>query len=158
MPGAFNLRIFGDTEAEVNGYVHRLGAFLQNAGDEQYPLQFEYYPYSATGCIPLWGQGVYRYTIKEAILTTISPWLLRDGFAIVSVACRIGPMVDGQRQRVALASGGIYEDTIKTPNGESRGVQVCTAGTNIFTNPIFSHDTWNTGWTASADLISHWNY
>lgn len=152
---SFNVRVQGDTEAEVLGYINRLSSFCGNASDMQYHLELEYYPYSATGCIPLWGQGAYRYWIKEATCTTISPWLLRDKFAVVSVSARIGPVVEGQRQRVALASGGIYEDTVKTPDGLSRGVQVCTAGTNLATNPIFSNGTaWNSGWTATADLIA----
>jgi hypothetical protein len=151
---SFSLRVLADTEAEANGYISRFVAFLENIRDTNYPLQFEYYPYNATGCIPLWGQGAYRYTIKDATCAISSPWLMRDKFAIVTVSARIGPMVEGQRQRVALASGGIYEDTVKTPNGESRGVQVCTAGTNLCTNPIFSHATWNTGWSTSGDLLA----
>jgi hypothetical protein len=148
------IRVLGDTEAEVLGYISRLASFLENARDTSSNLYFEYYPYSATGCIPLWGQGVYRYQIKDASCIVVSEWAVRDEYALVQMNMRIAPIAEGQRQRVALASGGIYEDTVKTPDGTSRGVQVCTAGTNLCTNPIFSHATWNTGWTASADLIA----
>ena len=147
------VRILGDTEAEVNLYKQQLTTFLELSRNKSYKLYFEYYPYAAIGAKPLWGQGVYNFHIKDAICTTTSPWLVRDGLAIVSMVLRIGPVIEGQRQRLASAKGMVTEDIVKLPNGMSRGLIVGSDITNLCLNPIFNNGTaWNSGWSSVGVL------
>lgn len=155
---SFTISCRGATDNEVNRAVGDLTNFLSHAGDEATPLYFAFRGNSNIAAEPTWGQfGVnYRYEIVHAETPEITPTynrgiVIKDWYDVV-FNVMIKPFALGKRQRLSNAAGGILQDTIATTNGRARGTSIPEATTNIFTNPIFGHGTFNNGWTDGADI------
>ena len=147
---SFNVRISGANEEEVNGYINKLSTFIELARNSNSKLYFEYYPHNAFGYIPLYGQGVYRYYIKDGYCNVSSPWMTRDVHTVVTVNLTIAPQAEGSRQRLANAKGMVLSG--ERINGID-SVAIGYAGTNLVTNPVFSNTTaWDTGWLAGGSI------
>lgn len=160
----FTVHVYGDTEAEVTHHRQVLSAFLRQAGaSKNTPLFFEWRGNSDIEAEPLWGQygSNFRYEIVHAGVPVIDTLYglggLRGKRVTLSVNLEIKPFCQGNRQRLASATGGILLDTLGLPKGKNRGVIVPDATTNKMTNPIFSHATFNNDWTADASLIASEN-
>lgn len=149
---SFDVRVAGSNEEEVNGYINKLATFLEQSRNSNSKLYLEYYPHNAIGNVPLWGQGVYRYHIKDSYCFIASPWMQRDAFAIVTANVTIAPQAEGSRQRLANAKGMVvYGMQID----ELQGISVGYGGTNLVINPVFSNPTdWFTGWGTTSLNVS----
>lgn len=158
---SFSIDVQGDTEAEVRRGISDLRAMLGRAGDDAEPLYLSYKPNSDTP-EPTWGQdGTIRYVVLHASLA-IGPSYgnarLRERYvAKNAVTLTIQPYAVGLPQVAATARGSVHQDNLAVGDGRDRGVIVCLPSTNACTNPIFGHPTWNTGWTAGANLTASKN-
>lgn len=157
---AFGLHIRNcASDAEVSRAARDLQLFLLLAGDEAEPLYLEFAPSSDTP-EPLWGS--YGTRLRYEIVSGSAA--LSDRYAVGTLRARalpectvtltVKPAALGQPQRLATATGGVTEDCLGAPDGISRGLMLGQAVTNVHTNPVFGSSTWNTGWTAAANLFS----
>ena len=159
------LHVQGTSVAHVRNSIDRLNDFLKLAGKTDDPTWFDWRPDNYVSTEPVWGQfGAYR-SIEvlwgEAKYGDQYGWW--DHSKIVP-DCKMNLVanasIEGKRQLLAEAKGGIVEDWIGTVDGRSRGVQIpegdATNG-NRMTNPIFGHATWNTGWTAAGNITASKN-
>jgi len=69
-----------------------------------------------------------------------------------TVMMTINP-VEGQKQTLFDITGGIFEDTVFSPDGISRGLCIPEATINIIDNPIFGNATYDTEWAHGAGII-----
>lgn len=160
---SFSLHILGDTIKEVRRAAHDLSAFLAWAGDDSYPVYFEFNESDAVPT-PIWGQdGTLRYEIVHGRLDFAG-----DGRYSVSasgaqgvpfnvVTLTIKPYALGLPQTAAQAMGGVFHDIAGAASGIDRGVAVPYNSGNAFTNPIFANPTWSAGWTEGANLDAYLN-
>ena len=74
-----------------------------------------------------------------------------------TVTLEVKPLALGNRQKLANASGGVFEDNFGMTDGTPRGLAMFRATTNKMTNPVFGASTYSTGWTAGANLIASKN-
>jgi hypothetical protein len=157
---SFSVQCLGGSEREVSRAFQDLASFMMYAGiDKANPLYFEYKPNSDINIKPSWGQdGWLRYEVRHAAPPQIGEryssgeFRARNVTALLSI--EVAPYAEGLQQRLCSASGGIIEDTIGTADGISRGLIVPEATCNLFTNPVFGHATWNTGWSAGASILA----
>lgn len=158
---SWSIDVYGDTEAEVRRGLSDLSAFLAWAGDDADPVYLSYKPNSDTP-EPVWGQdGTLRYEIIEGnvdIGNSYGVQRLREKYVSTNpVSLSIQPYAVGLPQTCAQAKGSIIHDTPGTTDGRDKGVIVCNPQINYFTNPVFGHATWNSGWTAGANLTASEN-
>ncbi len=161
----FSVVIQGASIAETHSAGQNLINFLKLCRDKSEKLYLEYAPSDAVNYRPLWGQAVYRYHVKAIISANL--WeayfagpTARGETLVLPLVVRIGPHAEGLKQRLATATGGVFEDVIGMAIGQSRGLYIPEAtptGGNQFTNPVFGNSTWNNGWTAQANLIASQN-
>lgn len=156
--------VMGESEAEVQEGRRILATFIGSAGqDPDEPVYFEWRGDDSVPFEPVWGQyGIdLRYEITHA--DPPKSWKYR-GVAdtrkekdLVQVPCMFKPYIAGKRQKLATASGGLVQDKFGKLDGISRGLQIPGAATNYFTNPVFMHATYDTGWTVATNLIGEEN-
>lgn len=158
----FTVRVRGASEAECEAAGMILGNFLALATRNN-PVYLDYRGNSDIATEPLWGQygASHRFEITHADPPAV--WenyllgSLRERAIVYGVTVTIKPFQAGKRQRLMSASGSIAEDTIGAGTGRSRGVTVGKLTTNKMTNPVFGNSTWNTGWTAAANITASRN-
>jgi hypothetical protein len=130
------------TETQAVSLVRRLENFIYS--DSGNPLYF-CAKFNALPQ-PLWGQfgGVARYEIvtAEVSIGALYETIGLGGSPVfwLPIPATIKPHPLGQPQRLATATGGIYED----PDGA--GLVIIPAATNLITNPSFETNV-TTGWT-----------
>lgn len=146
----FRVKINATTKAQAQGLARGLASFLEIA------KTFVYKPDAFPE--PLWGQlgASMRYEIVTASASVGDLYAQQIGRLPVfwlNVTMEVKPNAKGIKQQLASAMGGIYEDTLGSTDGVSLGLRIPEATTNKMTNPVFSHSTWNTGWTFQANLL-----
>lgn len=152
------VHIRGQSEREVSAGAGVVRAFLDQAGDESEPVYLVYWPNSDTP-EPLWGQGRLYYEVLSS-QTALDPIFgqrgLREKESRLSVTLLVKPFALGRKQRLVSAKGAAREDTVGS--NFSRGLVIQDGAlTNIFTNPVFGHATYDNGWTTAAALVSEKN-
>lgn len=157
----FSVRIVGSSEADIQAAARSLKAMLALAGDETEPLYLAYKANSDTP-EPLWGQfgALLRYEVLNATVEFGDDYARgtrRARALVATITLTIQPYALGKQQRLCTATGGIVEDTIGSADGLSRGVIVPGTTTNLFTNPVFGHATWNNGWSSGAGMTAAQN-
>jgi hypothetical protein len=159
----FGLHIRGCASiGEVRAAASDLAYMLSLAGDPDAPLYLYYKPNSAVSADPLWGQDALYYEIAHADPPDLPPggfYQMTRGKAYpnVRVTCDIKPFARGKTQAAGSATGGVFEDTLGTVDGQSRGVVVPRNTTNKMTNPVFGSATWDTGWTGDTSFTDEQN-
>jgi hypothetical protein len=150
---SFSVLVKAASAAAVTAGVRRLQTFL--ADDEG--LWFEYSPFDLPA--PCWGQlgAPLRYEVVHAQAPTLSDEYgrrtLREQIARVSIHLTVKPLALGARQQLAQAAGAVWEETVGMDENQVRGLRIASGGSNKMTNPVFAHDTYNTGWAAGTDLV-----
>jgi hypothetical protein len=134
--------------------LRNLDYVLKLGGNNSAPLFLAWLDNSIVGFEVLWGQhgGYLRYPIKNGLIVNLAEYLVATNLATdldIEVNLTITEPL-GMRQRIASATGGIIT---YQKDGRANGVGVGEARTNIHTNPILGHLTYNNGWTAEASLI-----
>jgi hypothetical protein len=157
---ALSVRSTGTSNAQCESQLAALSAFLERAGDVNEPTYLEWRSSDNYDYQPLYGQaGAFR---KVEIIGSES-YEFWEQYAAGNARTRViyaYPVLTvsgytlGQEQRLASAYGGVLEDVIGAPDGRSRGLLVPVSLTNYFTNPIFGHSTWGTGWAAAAGVTA----
>lgn len=143
------------TETEGRIAARKIINFLRRAGDDNNPLFLAFHPNSDVGFEPLWGQmgGYIYYPIIHGAASLGELYggsdLRGKGF-FLPVDLLLHPYALGLRQRVASATGGIITCQ---KEGRTNGVILEKAITNVHTNPILGHATYDNNWTAEASLI-----
>ena len=155
---SFGVRVLGTSRSQMETSVRKLQAFLAGATGEV--TYFEYR--DNTLPVPLYGQfgASLRYEIVTAETYYNNEYqsdMQRASGLTVGISLVVRPFAVGSRQRVATASGGVTEDILGMADGSSRGLMVMEATTNKMTNPVFGSTTWNTGWTAAANIVASQN-
>jgi len=158
---AFRVNMRGGSSSEIRMWAARVQALLAEAGDQSEPLYLLFKPDSDTS-EPLWGQhGAYiRYQVEYGAANFAEGYLVGARLATdvdLNIVLVLRPQASGQAQRAGSALGRLLEDTFGTPDGLSRGLVIAPSLTNLCTNPVFGHATWNTGWTADASLTASQN-
>jgi hypothetical protein len=159
----FNVEITNcASEAEVRQAANSLRNFLVGAGDKNNPTYLYYASSSNVTLDPLWGQRALYYEIvngKANLGALYGTQALEFGRGLFDcpVTLTIKPWALGQPQRLATATGGILPDQWGTPDGVEKGVIIPEATTNKASNPVFGNATWNTTWTAGANIIASQN-
>lgn len=157
----FTVHVDADSETEAKRILETLQLFLDRAGNPKQPLYFAYrdwgssYPFE-----PTWGQfgklDRFKVLAGQVDFSQMYELVYEDAQLIACpVTLTIDPYSYGLRQRLATAAGGVFEHVAGYMDGRSRGVRVAnvlTGDENKMTNPIFGHSTWNTGWTAGANV------
>ena len=151
---SFSVRVEGGSLQETHQAVRQIQSFINLADDTRNKVYVEYYPSDAVPYKPTWGQQGYYYQVKAGTVTSWDEYAAWSADHVLKCAVNltIAPYAEGIRQQLSEATGGILEDTLGAADGFSRGLAICEATTNIFTNPVFSHATYNNGWTTDADL------
>ena len=152
------IHIRGQSEREISAGAGVVRAFLDQAGDESEPVYLVYWPNSDTP-EPLWGQGRLYYEVLSSQMT-LDPIFgqrgLREKATRLSVTLLVKPFALGRKQRLVSAKGALREDV--EGKNFSRGLLIQDGAlTNIFTNPVFGHTTYDNGWTTAAALVSEKN-
>ena len=161
-PGStsFSIKITGGSSAKVRRAGDDINLFLVDCGDPAQPTYFEWSPDSNVSAAPVWGQSRRRVELLGGSTEYWDAYFeasVRDTTAFIRLSLDVGSVIEGTRQLAATATGGVCEDWIGTVDGQSRGVMVPEASMNKMTNPMFGHGTWNTGWTAGADITASKN-
>lgn len=154
------IKVEGSSDKEVRIRAGVLANFLQR-GTEQNPVIFELRTSSDIEFLPSWGQdgSAFRFEIIHASVPTISqPEYMQNGnrgfVVFVDTDLLIKPYATGLQQQLALAAGGIIENTIGTVDGSSRGTTIPQATTNKIPNPIFGNATPLLGWVSFGAIIT----
>ena len=154
----FSVRIMATSITGTHSAARAIGSFLKAQSTE--PLYLEYRENTDIP-VPLWGQlgAPLRYEIvtgdasapdEKYTATTGRGWF-------TTVTLEVKPLALGNRQKLANASGGVFEDNFGMTDGTPRGLAMFRATTNKMTNPVFGASTYSTGWTAGANLIASKN-
>lgn len=155
IPLSFSVIIQGANEGQSVNAASRLTHFLNSVRRRSYePAYFDFKPYDIK--TPLWGQfGGWRSCEIVSVNAKFTGEYgeYQHDVMVVQVDLTVKPFARGQAQRAASARGAVFEDTLGSANGVSKGLRVMPAVTNKMTNPIFGHSTWNTGWTDAANII-----
>lgn len=158
----FSILVEGKSEAEVRLAIRALDDFISHT-TEVPRLMFAVGGDSYLGFEPLWGQfgGLSRYQVSDARVGPVPMFTipdLRSFKLMVPVSLQISPYAQGLVQQVAVAGGGVLQDTIGRPDGGSAGLIIEEATTNLLTNPIFGNKTtWDLGWTSGSDISAFQN-
>lgn len=146
------VKITATSETHAKLLVRKLIGFLNKSSSETLYLEIKFNSLVE----PMWGQfgAPIRYEVESA---DVRAGDLYETVGISSapvfwlpVLLNVKPFGLGKSQKLCTAVGGIYQDYIGVGDGRSRGTTVGLVATNMFTNPAFSHATWNNGWTASG--------
>lgn len=154
----FKVQVLGTSSMQINASVQALVNLVAQWDDDAEPLYLEYKGHTLPE--PLWGQfgALRRYQVVWGAVEGIGNYYTigntRDKFTEVILSLRVKPLALGIQQRLATASGGVLEDVLGMADGVSRGLKVFEATTNKMTNPVFGSATWDTGWSANANVIS----
>ena len=155
---SFNLRIKSTSLSVAQTHSRALEAFAYAQSSD--PLILEYRTNAAIP-VPLWGQfgAPLRYEVVTCLIGKPDElYGPSSGVTFfVPVDLELKPAAGGLQQRAANASGGIYEDTLGTVDGSSRGLAIFEATTNKMTNPVLGNATFGNGWTTDAGLIASQN-
>ena len=154
---AWSVRVLGTSKAQTHMAAQRLSAWLQQALEDTSSKVYFEYRQNADIPEPVWGQhgAAYRWEVKAAIVDMDGNYYTAEipvNAIILPISLLVAPYALGMKQLLAQAKGAIIEDKVGTPGGNSRGTTISVAPTNKMTNPVFEHATWDTGWTAGADL------
>jgi hypothetical protein len=158
---SFPVLISGSSSGQLSGARDRLRYFI-NSGTEAEPVYLCWKNDSDVPVDPLWGQwgATRRCKVLHANIYpseySYSSGDTRSKLMELDVQATVNP-VEGLRQRVGNATGGILENNMFSPDGVSRGLMIPEATTNKCTNPVFGHATPANGWTTGSDLISATN-
>lgn len=149
-----HVKASGATEATRR--VNALNAFIvQCLNNPTEKLYFEHKPFDDYDFDPVWGQtgGVKRYQVKAAQLHVGSDYhaIFQQDHHLpnCTLEMTIAPVAEGLPQVLATATGSVVEFRAGVDDPAVRGLLVMPAITNKFTNPVFGHSTYNTGWTAT---------
>lgn len=160
----FSVRSMGSSNAICERQLDSLGYFLQQAGDVDEPLYFEFRPDSTFGFEPLWGQHGANRRVEIVAVDSRGLWdiyglgQIRERVIYADIGLQIKPFAYGKQQRLASAVGGVFEDTIGVIDGRSRGLVIPLATTNKVTNPVFGNPAdWDHDWTTGASIASYQN-
>lgn len=164
-PLSIPVHVEGSTVGHIRANVDRVNSFLRLAGKIDDPTYFDWRPDNLVPYETTLGQsGAYRSVeITQGTMSYGLEYGWWDHSKLIpncSLNIIAGPMLDGERQLLAAATGGISEDVVGVLDGMSRGVRIPVGDEsegNWFTNPIFSNSTWNTGWTDGAGMDSSKN-
>ena len=156
---SFTVRAEGGSLQETQLAVRQIQNFINLAADTRNKLYLEYYPSDAIPYKPTWGQQGYYYQVKAGRVESWDEYAAWSADHVIkcTVTLTIGPYAEGIRQQLCEATGGLLEEIISTLDGSSRGLAIQEATTNIFTNPVFGHATYNNGWTTGGDLSAFRN-
>lgn len=154
---AFTMRILAGSRMAADISARGLATYIKaNTGD---PLYLEYRD-DATIPVPLWGQlgAPLRYEIVTADVGQIDGYSATNGLGWwVTLTLEVKPAAIGARQKLANASGGVFEYAYGTTDGTPRGMGVFNTTTNKMTNPVFGHATYDNGWTTGSSLVKFKN-
>lgn len=150
----------GGSYGEFLQAVSDLNAFLYLAGNPGEPLYLEYGP-DDTISAELWAGDIGRLT---RYLVYTGELEISNNFGIADVRkgtvpdCKlslyVAPYAMGPRQPVWYASGGVGVDWVGGGRGQMKGLTVYPAATNLITNPVFGHSTWDNDWTDTDCTVS----
>jgi hypothetical protein len=156
MQYALPLHAEGGSNAGIERGLDELNSFLGEAGDEHEPVYFRFRPKSSMGGEPLLGSADASRQVKVLggrVFKGDTYWQGRTREARVAncqALLTLDPILESAVDQYAgSAMGGVIEDWVGTVNGFSRGVIVAPAVDNRFPNPIFSHGTYDTGWSVT---------
>lgn len=151
---SFSVRIQSTSTGGTHAAALALAAFVK--ADNTAPLYLEYRE-DTTIPVPLWGQfgAPLRYEVITADIGSPDDNFTRGRRLawFVPLALEVKPFAVGNRQKLANASGGVFEDNYGMADGTPRGVAMFRATTNKIANPVFGNSTYTTDWTAGANLI-----
>ena len=150
----FSIRVLGTSASQIEAAARRLVDLLTDSRETGY---MEYRDNDLP--VPIWGQfgGPMRYEIITAEVgynNLYQSTRLRTSGLNLPVTMTVKPFAIGTEQRVGTASGAVVEDVLGVADGVSRGLKVLEVTTNKMTNPVFGSATWDTGWSANANVIS----
>lgn len=133
--------VTGSSDVHVNMAVDGLNAFLQeiSASRGYEPAYFSWRSNNDISHKIIWGQQNRRARIRSGYATvetsgTYGVANLREHAIIGCTLVLELDSIEGYRQAVAIASGGVFQDTLSNGNlgGVARGVTVAPAQTNIW--------------------------
>lgn len=158
---SLGLRVLGSSNAHIEAAIERVGVFLRKGSTRQ-PVYLVWRPSASVSFEPSSGQwnASRRCPVVHGSIRKTGQYYgiadLRSQAVLAEIDLTINP-VEGRPHYAALTTGGVFEDWIGTPDGESRGVIVSQGTSNKFTNPVFGNATWNTNWSAGADITMQYN-
>jgi hypothetical protein len=128
-PGAssFSVKITGGSSAEVRRGADDINLFLRGCQDPAYPTYFVWSPDNNVSAAPVWGQGERRVELLGGSLKYWDEYMeanVRESTAFIELSLELGSEVEGVRQLAATATGGVCEDWIGMPDGQSRGLMI----------------------------------
>jgi len=149
--------ISGSSIGELDNAFDDLKAMLELAGDEGDPLYADWIPQTNVSFESAYGQWNAVRSCEVGWGATHKPEVYTSNRgSLFLTECPIDLLIDpyplGVEQTVGKASGCVWEDWYGSPTRRSRGLGICGAGANKFTNPVFGHSTYDNGWTAEANL------
>jgi hypothetical protein len=151
---SFSLRILSTSSTGAHAAARAVSAFVKATSAS--PLYLEYRENTSIP-VPLWGQlgAPLRYEVVTADVGAPENGYTETGARgwFVQLSMDVKPFAVGNRQKLAHANGGVFEDNYGMPDGTPRGVAMFRGTTNKMTNPIFGSATYSTGWTAGSNLI-----
>lgn len=153
---SIGLHVKGSSQLDTTRKLARLNQFIVSClSNPTETLYFEYKPFDDYDFNPTWGQtgGVTRYRVKSAQAFPGADYhaLHQPDHHLPNCTLNmlIAPTAEGLPQLAATATGSVVEFRAGIDDPQVRGLMVLPQLTNTFTNPVFGHSTWNTGWTAT---------
>jgi len=149
------LNVLADSHAEVDAAASDVQRWLNEAGDKVTPLFIEWrmddsIPNPICGQFNAWRS----YEIVQGGVTLVQSGEFNyTQMSGITLTLEIKPYAEGNTEQVGSAVGGISEDRAGVVDGRARGVQIPEATTNLYTNPVFGHSTYDNGWTTGANLV-----
>ena len=168
---SFQLNLKGTTVTANERALSDLQNFLDLAGSEDNEDLWIFFKHSdVIDFEPKFGQfGRFRrfkiqapLAANENTVTPSAAWSFGPNtpsstlpFNIITL--RLASDSEGHRSVVGQTKGASTLDFFGNGNNQDRGVIISDAETNLFQNPVFSHATWNNGFTASSSIIEQEN-
>lgn len=157
----FGVHVSGGSAMEIQRAINDINMFLRQAGDEADPVYLKFRSSADVSYEPKWGQGSRYYEVISggASYGDMFGWGTLQARSVPNCRVRltVKPYALGQKQRLGFAIGSVMEDYVGRTDGTSRGLIVPSGRKNYVTNPIFANATYDTGWTAQADLTAAQN-
>lgn len=152
---SFDVYILGGNINDAHSDVRKLTAFIKKPSADT--LYIDYRENNAIP-VPLWGQfgAPTRFEVVTIDVSGISSdytQMMGYGFA-VTITVEIKPLARGLAQKLINATGGLFEDNYGTADGMARGLAVLEGTTNKMTNPVFGSVVYDTGWSASPNIVA----
>lgn len=153
---SFSILVKGNSVTQNDLAIDRLDTFLRS-GSNKIPVYFEWNPSADVSAQPYWGQ--YGATRKAKVLKghcekSGEAYLVDDvrmRMITADVTLTLNP-VEGKSQRMGIATGGILENRMFSPDGSSRGLIIPEATTNLIVNPVFGNTDPDNAWATGAGL------